>query len=79
MDALIPTLYFGRPIVAYNGRFSPELALSLMQAHAVTHSFLFPTALKAMMKAYPTPRSQFKLQLQAMMSAGEAVGKSNWV
>ena len=74
MDALIPTLYFGRPIVAYNGRFSPELAFGLMQAHAVTHSFLFPTALKAMMKAYPTPRSQFKLQLQAMMSAGEAVG-----
>jgi len=74
MDALLPTLYFGRPIVAYNGRFSPELAFGLMEAHAVTHSFLFPTALKAMMKAYPTPRSQFKLQLQAMMSAGEAVG-----
>jgi len=74
MDALLPTLYFGRPIVAYNGRFSPELAFSLMQAHQVTHTFLFPTALKAMMKAYPTPRSQFKLQLQAMMSAGEAVG-----
>ncbi len=74
MDALLPTLYFGRPIVAYNGRFSPELAFGLMQAHKVTHTFLFPTALKAMMKAYPTPRSQFKLYLQAMMSAGEAVG-----
>jgi len=74
MDALLPTLYFGRPIVAYNGRFSPELAFGLMQAHRVTHTFLFPTALKAMMKAYPSPRSQFKLQLQAMMSAGEAVG-----
>ena len=74
MDALLPTLYFGRPIVAFNGRFSPELAFRLMQSHQVTHTFLFPTALKAMMKAYPTPRSQFKLQLQAMMSAGEAVG-----
>ena len=74
MDALLPTLYFGRPIVAYNGRFSPELAFGLMQAHQVTHTFLFPTALKAMMKAYPTPRKHFKLQLQAMMSAGEAVG-----
>jgi acetyl-CoA synthetase len=29
MDALLPSLYFGRPIVAYNGRFSPELAFSL--------------------------------------------------
>jgi acetyl-CoA synthetase len=74
MDALLPTLYFGRPIVAFNGRFSPELAFTLMQEHGVTHTFLFPTALKAMMKAYPAPGKQFKLKLQAMMSAGEAVG-----
>ncbi len=74
MDALLPTLYFGRPIVAWNGRFSPELAFTLMQQHKVTHTFLFPTALKAMMKAYPTPARQFKLNLQAIMSAGEAVG-----
>jgi acetyl-CoA synthetase len=72
MDALLPTLYFGRPIVAWRGRFSPELAFSLMQQHGVTHTFLFPTALKAMMKAYPEPK--FKLKLQAIMSAGEAVG-----
>jgi len=74
MDALLPSLYFGRPIVAYNGRFSPELAFSLMQQHGVTHSFLFPTALKAMMKAVPEPRKQYALKLQALMSAGEAVG-----
>ena len=74
MDALLPTLYFGRPIVAFNGRFSPELAFSLMQQHGVTHSFLFPTALKAMMKAYPQPRMHFKLKLEGLMSAGEAVG-----
>jgi len=40
----------------------------------VTHSFLFPTALKAMMKAYPQPRKHFKLKLKGLMSAGEAVG-----
>ncbi|MEY4364614.1 MAG: hypothetical protein RLZZ24_1966 [Pseudomonadota bacterium] len=74
MDALLPTLYFGRPIVAWNGRFSPDLAFELMQQHRVTHTFLFPTALKAMMKAYPKPREQFRLHLQAIMSAGEAVG-----
>ena len=28
-----------------------------MQRHGVTHTFLFPTALKAMMKAYPQPRA----------------------
>lgn len=74
MDALLPSLYFGRPIVAFNGRFSPELAFTLMQEHGVTHTFLFPTALKAMMKAFPRPRERFALRLQAIMSAGEAVG-----
>lgn len=74
MDALLPSLYFGRPIVAYNGRFSPQLAFTLMQEHGVTHSFLFPTALKAMMKAFPEPKRHFKLKLQGLMSAGEAVG-----
>jgi len=79
MDALLPTLYFGRPIVAYNGRFHPQTALELMGACGVTHTFLFPTALKAMMKAFPgnpkrPVRQQFQLRLQAIMSAGEAVG-----
>jgi acetyl-CoA synthetase len=74
MDALLPSLYFGRPIIAFNGRFSPELAFTLMQERGVTHTFLFPTALKAMMKAYPEPRRHFRLKLQGMMSAGEAVG-----
>jgi acetyl-CoA synthetase len=74
MDALLPTLYFGRPIVGYNGRFSPQTAFELMQRHGVTHSFLFPTALKAMMKAVPKVRPSYRLKLQALMSAGEAVG-----
>jgi acetyl-CoA synthetase len=45
-----------------------------MQQHRVTHTFLFPTALKAMMKAFPSPQARFQLDLQAIMSAGEAVG-----
>jgi len=74
MDALLPSLYFGRPIVAWAGRFSADLAFGLLQQHRVTHTFLFPTALKAMMKAYPHPAAQFQLDVQAIMSAGEAVG-----
>jgi acetyl-CoA synthetase len=74
MDALLPTLYFGRRIVAWQGRFSPERAFELMQQHRVTHTFLFPTALKAMMKAVPQPRQRYRLRLRAIMSAGEAVG-----
>jgi acetyl-CoA synthetase len=74
MDALLPTLYFGCEIIAFNGRFTPEVAFEILQKHRVTHTFLFPTALKSMMKAYPEPKKKFKFKLQALMSAGEAVG-----
>lgn len=79
MDALLPTLYFGCSIVGYGGRFSPQTAFELLRDCGVTHTFLFPTALKAMMKAYggtskQTVQQQFSLKLQALMSAGEAVG-----
>eukprot|EP01034_Spumella_vulgaris_P028556 gene28556-35437_t len=74
MDALLPSLYFGRPIVAFNGRFSPEVAFEILHSHGVTHTFLFPTALKAMMKAVPDAKARYRLKLQAIMSAGEAVG-----
>ncbi len=74
MDALLPTLYFGQTIVGYQGRFSADMAFRLMEKHAVTNTFLFPTALKMMMKAVPLPRKVYKLKLRAIMSAGEAVG-----
>lgn len=74
MDALLPTLYFGREIVAYQGRFGPEKAFELMARYGVTNTFLFPTALKAMMKAVPSPRGRYALRLRTVMSAGEAVG-----
>ncbi|HJV76621.1 MAG TPA: AMP-binding protein [Noviherbaspirillum sp.] len=80
MDALLPTLYFGMPIVGYRGRFSPDSAFRLMEKYGVTNTFLFPTALKMMMKTYPAPRDKFSLRLRAIMSAGEAVGDAvfNW-
>jgi acetyl-CoA synthetase len=42
MDALLPTLYFGRRIVAWQGRFSPQQAFELMQQQRVTHTFPVP-------------------------------------
>lgn len=74
MDALLPTLYFGQPIVGYRGRFDPERAFRLMEKYQVRNTFLFPTALKLMMKAYPRPREQFDVNLRSLMSGGEAVG-----
>ncbi|MCC7040945.1 MAG: AMP-binding protein [Burkholderiales bacterium] len=74
MDALLPALYFGQPIVGYRGRFDPERAFRLIEKYQVRNSFLFPTALKLMMKAYPKPREVFDIDLRSIMSAGEAVG-----
>ena len=74
MDALLPTLYFGQPIVGYRGRFDPERALRLIERYQIRNTFLFPTALKLMMKAFPQPRDVFDINLRSIMSAGEAVG-----
>ena len=76
MDALLPALYFGQPILGYRGRFDPERALALIAKYGVRNSFLFPTALKLMMKACPRPKERFDLRLRTIMSAGEAVGTS---
>jgi acetyl-CoA synthetase len=74
MDALLPTLYFGQTIIGYRGRFSAATAFMLLEKYRVTNTFLFPTALKMMMKAVPLPRQHYRLHLRAIMSAGEAVG-----
>ncbi len=74
MDALLPTLYFGFPIVGTIGRFDPERAFDLMQRYGITNSFLFPTALKMMMRSNSAPRRRYALRLRSIMSAGEAVG-----
>ncbi len=73
-DALLPTLYFGKPIVGYQGRFSADIAFYLLEKYKVTNTFLFPTALKMMMKEYPDPYEKFNLNLRSIMSAGETLG-----
>jgi acetyl-CoA synthetase len=76
MDALLPTLYYGYPILGYRGRFDPERAFYLLEKYQVRNSFLFPTALKMMMKVVPSPRARYDLALRSIMSAGEAVGET---
>ncbi len=73
-DALMPTLYHGRAILGFRGRFDAERAFHLLEKYAIRNTFLVPTALKMMMKSVPTPRSRHDLRLRSLMSAGEAVG-----
>ena len=74
MDALLPAWLFGMPILGYRGRFDAEKAYYLIEKYGVRNAFLFPTALKLMMKAVPSPREKFSLNLRSVMSAGESVG-----
>lgn len=73
-DALMPTLYHGRAILGYRGRFDPERAFYLLEKYAIRNAFLFPTALKMMMKAVPKPRDKYEVRLRSLMSGGEPVG-----
>jgi len=74
MDALLPAWLFGVPILGYRGRFDAEKAYYLLEKYGIRNSFLFPTALKLMMKAVPNPKGRFNLNLRSIMSAGESVG-----
>jgi len=73
-DALLPSWAFGIPILGYRGKFDAEKAYDLLERYGVRNSFLFPTALKLMMKAVPEPRKRYRLNLRSIMSAGESVG-----
>ncbi len=73
-DALLPSWAFGIPILGYRGKFDAEKAYTLLEKYGVRNSFLFPTALKLMMKAMPEPGAKYRLNLRSIMSAGESVG-----
>jgi acetyl-CoA synthetase len=73
-DALMPTLYHGKAILGFRGRFEAERAYHLLEKYRVRNAFLFPTALKLMMKACPDARTRYRLALRTLMSGGEPVG-----
>jgi acetyl-CoA synthetase len=72
LDALLPTLQAGRPIVAYRfgGRFDPERVYALIERHGVRNAFVPPAALDLMRQAGPTHR---RPELRTVMSGGEAL------
>lgn len=72
MGALLPTLYFGHPIVGTRGRFSPERAFDLLQRYQITNTCLAPTELAALMQSpnAPNAREHYKLALRAVASLG---------
>ncbi len=72
MDALVPSLYLGRPIVAGpRGPFDPELAARVIVEAGVRNAFIPPTALRLMKGAdVSLPDGT----LRTVMSGGESLG-----
>lgn len=74
MDVLFPALYYGFTVVAHRSRrFDPEEALWLMERFGVTHTFLFPTALKMLRELGKLRRRRPKLK--SVHSGGEPLGE----
>jgi acetyl-CoA synthetase len=75
MDGLLPSWYYGRPILAYEGgKFDAERVCHLLEKYKVKNAFIPPTALK-MMRQVPGIGSRFKLAFRSIMSAGETLGE----
>ncbi len=78
LNALLPSLYFGVPVVAARfEKFDPESALLLAERMKVRTAFIPPTALR-MMKSVTGIGKRFKLDLRAVCSAGEALGRETY-
>ena len=74
LDALLPSLYYGVPVLGYDGgKFDAERACHLMEKYRVRNSFIPPTALK-MLRQVENMAQQFNLSMRSIMSAGETLG-----
>ncbi|WP_435194747.1 acyl-CoA synthetase [Natronomonas sp. EA1] len=75
-DVVVPGLYYGKPVVAYDGGpFDPELAFDLIERYGVTNFFAPPTALRMMMQVEDT--SQYRLDsIRVVASGGESLGQT---
>lgn len=73
-DVLLPAWHHGVTVLARRfEKFDGEAAFDLMARHAVTHTFLPPTALK-MMRTVAHPK-RWELSLRAVASGGESLGE----
>ncbi|MCP3666598.1 MAG: AMP-binding protein [Gammaproteobacteria bacterium] len=74
IDALLPSWYYGIPILGYEGgKFNPERAWELIGKYRVRNAFIPPTALK-MMRQVKNVESRFGVDMRTINSAGESMG-----
>jgi len=74
IDALLPSWYYGKPILGYEGgKFDPEKTCYLLDKYQVRNGFVPPTALK-MLRQVEDISSRYSINFRSIMSAGEALG-----
>ena len=79
LNAVLPALYHGVPVVARRGEgFDAEAVFRLLGDHPVTRAFIPPTALRLLRAA--APEGCGALALRSVTAAGEALGveKQDW-
>ncbi|MFD1513793.1 acyl-CoA synthetase [Halomarina rubra] len=74
-DVVFPGLFYGKPVVAYDGGpFDPETAFDIVERYDVSLFFAPPTALRMMVQADP---SAYDLSsVRVVPSGGESLGES---
>jgi acetyl-CoA synthetase len=78
LDALLPALHFGIPVVARRfDKFDPEVAFDLMAKTGVRNVFMPPTALR-MLRSAPSPQGRYDLRLRTVSSGGESLGAETY-
>ncbi|UIJ72384.1 AMP-binding protein [Aurantimonas sp. HBX-1] len=77
LNALLPSLYFGVPVVFSASRFDAGDAFALMARQRIRNAFLPATALR-MLKAAATPDALAGLGLRTVGSAGESLPRDTF-
>jgi acetyl-CoA synthetase len=76
-DVLLPSLYWGVPVVAHRPRkFDPERAMELMRHFPIKNVFIPPTALRLLRQF--TDRPWPGVNLRTLASGGESLGGDLW-
>ncbi|WP_129113975.1 acyl-CoA synthetase [Halegenticoccus tardaugens] len=76
-DVVFPSLYYGRPVVAYQGgQFDPDEAFEVIERFGVSNFFAPPTALRMMMEV-EDPSDRYDVNtVRIIPSGGESLGQS---
>lgn len=74
LDVLLPSLYFGVPVLAWRAaKFDPEAAVEVMAKEGVRNVFMPPTALRLLRRADVDPLKA-GVRLRTIGSGGESLG-----